>query len=213
VALDPSAKQAANLLICAEKAHAEAYGSGLLVEWKGLATHSPFKERTGAVDHSMVANARYEAGLDGFGEIYGGRENIPSDIEAMVKSHSLVDTVRRAERRDERKRKMSTEEYTAERDHQKQQKKARRDNMSPEEEQEFTGHNSGYARTWRQNKKEQMTEEDVVDDKAVDARKQRKCKIMKLFNGGKLTQEQLYDIKANDWKRNRGNASIAKRKA
>lgn len=161
----------------------------------------------------MVANARYEAGLDGFGKIYGGRENIPSDVEALVKSRSQVDTVRRAERKDERKRKMSEEEVAAERGHQKQQKKGRRDNMSPEEEEEFVEHNRDYHRAWEENKQEQMNEEEKADDKAAVARKTRKHKIMKLYNDGKLSKEQLDDIKENDWKRGRGNSSIAKRKA
>lgn len=139
VAIDESKKGAANLLDCAQRAYGEAYGitSGRLVAWNGFATHFPLKEQTGTRDYRVVANGRYDAAMNGFGEIYGGRDKIPSEIEALAKSRSQVDTVRRSERKEERKRSLSAEELAGERQHQKQQKKARRDAMTVRRKNNF----------------------------------------------------------------------------
>jgi hypothetical protein len=37
--------------------------------------------------------------MEGFADIYDGRENIPEDIEKLAKSRSLMDTVQRTERK------------------------------------------------------------------------------------------------------------------
>lgn len=205
-ALDPSSPKAANLLLCARNAYREAYGtsSQQLVSWGGLATHTPLKEQTAIADYRVVAIGRYETSMQSYAEYYGGREKIPDEIEALVKKRCQVDTVDRSTRKDQRKRNMTDEQQDAERAHQKKQKLERREKLSPEEAEALEENSSSYMRAWNENRRLQMTEQDMIDMKADNARKTRKHKCKVALEKGEITQQQYELARTSDWFRGRG---------
>jgi hypothetical protein len=95
--------------------------------------------------------------MEGFAEVYGRYENIPDDIEKMVKSRSVVDTVQRTTRRKNRLQDMSPDELKEERCKNKERKQKRKDNMTPDELQEMKDANDAYQVAHRENKRSQMT--------------------------------------------------------
>jgi hypothetical protein len=184
-----------NFLQVANTASRKAHTNESLVqtEWKGLATHSPLAEQLGKASYGTVAKGRYNERMGYFAEVYGGMQHVPEDIEQAVAKRSVIDVEDVKQRRDLRTEKERADEVHKQAE--SEYKKKKRANETAEEREERLS----YFPTWRENKQAAMTVEDKDEERAYNARKTRKFKVMRAFRAKVLTKQQVDAAEAKDW--------------
>ncbi|KAH0364861.1 hypothetical protein KCU65_g6517, partial [Aureobasidium melanogenum] len=141
--------------------------------WSGTLTHSPLTEQLGTEESGGVRQARFQEHMSALHDEYG--DDIPEEMVEMAWRRSRFDNVSQNQGRTNRRNNQSASKAAEEKAKDKARKAKRMANQTANSKAE----EAAYHVTYVQNKKAQMTEEELAEFREKNRLKQTKSRAKK----------------------------------